>query len=96
MTAIRIAIAATLLAAVAGCSKPSGGPGGLSSAPASAASLAPPPAQASSAPSEAASATPSQGLVLTPEDAEDAAEHRITEQNLESELDRLEREIQAE
>jgi hypothetical protein len=34
--------------------------------------------------------------VPTPEDVEDAAEHRITEQNLESELDRLEREIQAE
>jgi hypothetical protein len=36
------------------------------------------------------------GSVLTPEDAEDDAAHRITEQNLESELDRLEREIQAE
>ncbi|RYZ07925.1 MAG: hypothetical protein EOO73_09495 [Myxococcales bacterium] len=34
--------------------------------------------------------------VLTPEDAEEDAAHRITEQNLESELDRLEREIQAE
>jgi hypothetical protein len=39
---------------------------------------------------------PSDAPVLTPEDVEDAAEHRITEQNLESELDRLEREIQAE
>jgi hypothetical protein len=45
---------------------------------------------------EAPSAAPGGGPVLTPEDAEDAAEHRITEQNLESELDRLEREIQAE
>ncbi len=36
------------------------------------------------------------GSVLTPEDAEEDAAHRITEQNLESELDRLEREIQAE
>jgi hypothetical protein len=40
--------------------------------------------------------TPGPDSVLTAEDAEDAAEHRITEQNLESELDRLEREIQAE
>jgi hypothetical protein len=40
--------------------------------------------------------SPSARPVLTPEDAEDDAEHRITEQNLESELDRLEREIQAE
>ena len=32
----------------------------------------------------------------TPEDAEEDAAHRITEQNLESELDRLELEIQAE
>jgi hypothetical protein len=34
--------------------------------------------------------------VPTPEDVEDDAAQRITEQNLESELDRLEREIQAE
>jgi hypothetical protein len=34
--------------------------------------------------------------VLTPEDVEPDTERRITEQNLESELDRLEREIQAE
>jgi hypothetical protein len=34
--------------------------------------------------------------IPTPEDAEDDAAQRITEQNLESELDRLEREIQAE
>jgi hypothetical protein len=34
--------------------------------------------------------------VLIQEDAEDDAARRITEQNLESELDRLEREIQAE
>jgi hypothetical protein len=45
---------------------------------------------------EAPSAAPAVTPVLTPEDVEDAAEHRITEQNLESELDRLEREIQAE
>jgi hypothetical protein len=48
------------------------------------------------------SASAAQGLaagaspVLTPEDLESETEHRITEQNLESELDRLEREIQAE
>jgi hypothetical protein len=36
------------------------------------------------------------GPILTPEDVEPETEHRITEQNLESELDRLEREIQAE
>jgi hypothetical protein len=39
---------------------------------------------------------PSAGPVLTPEDVEAETEHRITEQNLESELDRLEREIQSE
>lgn len=45
--------------------------------------------------SEAPSAI-SPAPVLTPEDAEEDAAHRITERNLESELDRLEREIQAE
>lgn len=84
---------ALLLAAspwlVAGCSKPSGDTAGPS-----ATALTPPsPSQATElAPSTGPNARP----VLTPEDAEDAAEHRITEQNLESELDRLEREIQAE
>lgn len=34
--------------------------------------------------------------VLTPEDMEPGTERRITEHNLESELDRLEREIQGE
>jgi hypothetical protein len=41
-------------------------------------------------------ASPSAGPILTPEDVEPETERRITEQNLESELDRLEREIQAE
>lgn len=50
-----------------------------------------PPPAVSEAPS-AENAAP----VLTPEDAEEDAAHRITERNLESELDRLEREIQAE
>jgi hypothetical protein len=54
-----------------------------------------PPAVPSLTP-EAPSASPTAGPVLTPEDAEEDAGHRITEQNLESELDRLEREIQAE
>jgi hypothetical protein len=45
---------------------------------------------------DASAVSPRDPPVPTPEDVEDAAEHRITEQNLESELDRLEREIQAE
>jgi hypothetical protein len=55
-----------------------------------------------SAPSASTAAVPAPGLgpepspVLIPEDADDDAARRITEQNLESELDRLEREIQAE
>ncbi len=58
--------------------------------------------QASGAASPAISLTPgpnwsvSASAVPTPEDVEDDAARRITEQNLESELDRLEREIQAE
>lgn len=52
-----------------------------------------PPAPPAPALQASASSEPS---VLTPEDAEEDAAHRITEQNLESELDRLEREIQAE
>lgn len=50
----------------------------------------------SSAPPASEAPLPSAGPVLTPEDVEAETEHRITEQNLESELDRLEREIQAE
>lgn len=78
--------------AVSGCSRPGGDGTGSSAAPTA-------PGVPLSAPSltpDAPSATPSGGPLLTPEDAEDDAEHRITEQNLESELDRLEREIQAE
>lgn len=59
-----------------------------SSAPLVGASVthAPPPAPPSA----------SSGISIpTPEDAEEDAAHRITDQNLESELDRLEREIQA-
>jgi hypothetical protein len=51
---------------------------------------------ASSAPSTSEAPLGSAGPVLTPEDVEAETEHRITEENLESELDRLEREIQAE
>ena len=92
-----VALASLLLVAV-GCSKAQDGGAGASGAPASAkaaVTTAPPRAEpASAATASAPSAGPSP--VLTPEDAEDDAAHRITEQNLESELDRLEREIQAE
>jgi hypothetical protein len=60
-------------------------------APPPSAPFAPGPAAGSAdAPGSAA------GPILTPEDVEVETEQRITEQNLESELDRLEREIQAE
>jgi hypothetical protein len=51
---------------------------------------------ASSGPPTSEAPLGSAGPVLTPEDVEAETEHRITEENLESELDRLEREIQAE
>ena len=51
---------------------------------------------ASSGPRASEAPLGSAGPVLTPEDVEAETEHRITEENLESELDRLEREIQAE
>ena len=51
---------------------------------------------ASSGPRASEAPLGSAGAVLTPEDVEAETEHRITEENLESELDRLEREIQAE
>jgi hypothetical protein len=84
-----------LASLVAACSRSSGdsatGSGSGSSAP-----LAPPPALPASSLASAPAVAPGPDSVLTAEDAEEAAEHRITEQNLESELDRLEREIQAE
>ena len=84
-------LAAGLLVAC-GCSRPSSGESSGAAEGSSSRPLAP-----ASAPAPAAvSASPSALAVPTPEDAEDAAEHRITDQNLESELDRLEREIQAE
>lgn len=92
---LRVACALTFSGLALACSRPSGDAtaGSGSSAP-----LSPPPVLAApslgSAPSVAL--PPAPDSVLTAEDAEEAAEHRITEQNLESELDRLEREIQAE
>ncbi len=86
----------SVLCLVWGCSRPSSGdgPSPPPSASAPAAPLASPlPGSAATA---AAPTSPSKDLVLTPEDAEVDAAHRITDQNLESELDRLEREIQAE
>jgi len=85
-----LASALVLTSLAAGCSKPSAD----ASPSASPVAATPPPPAASLA--SAPSVDPSLDSLLTPEDAEDAAEHRITEQNLESELDRLEREIQAE
>ena len=80
----------SLLALVAlACSRSSGDP-----APQRAASGSPTAGLGAQGASEAP--LPSAGPVLTPEDVEAETEHRITEQNLESELDRLEREIQAE
>ena len=77
------------LLAILGCSRGSGDPpqdGGPGKSSAS-----PPAAAAPAAPSTAGSAT-----LPTPQAVENDAVHQITEQNLESELDRLEREIQAE
>jgi hypothetical protein len=83
------ALAALLSLPVAGCSRPSDDlPRGQGTARVQPA----PPLSASAAQKLEAGVSP----VLTPEDVESETEHRITEQNLESELDRLEREIQAE
>ncbi|HEX2874681.1 MAG TPA: hypothetical protein VHP33_25695 [Polyangiaceae bacterium] len=75
------------------CSR-SSGDGATASA--TSAPLAPAPALPAPSLGSAPALAPDPDSVLTAEDAEEAAEHRITEQNLESELDRLEREIQAE
>ena len=74
-----------------GCSRPSGD----ASPSSSSAPLTAPTATSALSPTASVPSL-NDSSVLTPEDVEDAAEHRITEQNLESELDRLEREIQAE
>ena len=76
-----------------GCSRSSAdGTAGASSSP----PLAPTPVLTAPSLPSTPSVAAGPDSVLTAEDAEEAAEHRITEQNLESELDRLEREIQAE
>lgn len=74
-----------------GCSRPTG------DAPrADGSAVAGPPATQTASAAQGPATGASAGPVLTPEDVEAETEHRITEQNLESELDRLEREIQAE
>ena len=79
------------LVALLGCSR-SGGDSAPDTRAGSAQSQPRPPL-----PSSAEAPSPDEGgSVLTPEDAEEGAAQRITEQNLESELDRLEREIQDE
>lgn len=99
MSGARWLIASGLVAfgLAAGCSRRSDGGEGATAATAGASStLLPTPRTASAAPG-VVSASPGAVLpVPTPEDAEEDAAHRITDQNLESELDRLEREIQAE
>jgi len=77
---------------LAGCSRSPSGDAPQPDAEARGSASAP---RAAPTPSEAAPA-PVAGPILTPEDVEQETEQRITEQNLESELDRLEREIQAE
>lgn len=93
MTQLRARTLVALLSfAVAGCSRPTGdAPQGDGSAV-----VRPAPPLTASAAAEGPSGALSAGPVLTPEDVEPETERRITEQNLESELDRLEREIQAE
>jgi hypothetical protein len=88
----RALVALLGLASIAGgCSRPGND---APHADGSAISRPAPPLTASAA--EGPAGVLSAGPVLTPEDVEPETEQRITEQNLESELDRLEREIQAE
>ncbi len=91
----RVAAALALASVVAACSR-SSGDGATGAVSGASAPLPPTPALPVPSLGSAPTVTPGPDSVLTAEDAEDAAEHRITEQNLESELDRLEREIQAE
>ena len=97
--ASRLSLGAAGLLALASlgpaCSR-SPGDGTASSGSGMPAPLSPPPALPAASLASTPSVAPGPDSVLTAEDAEEAAEHRITEQNLESELDRLEREIQAE
>jgi hypothetical protein len=86
----RRSLSLMLAVLLAGCSKPSpDGPAPEASQARAPVSIYP----SGSAPEAPGSTAPP---ILTPEDVEAETEHRITEQNLESELDRLEREIQAE
>jgi hypothetical protein len=89
---LRLAVGVGFLFGLAlACSRPKeDAPQAASATPASPSTGAPTLPSAPTAP-----AAPGAGLP-TPEDVEDDSAHRITEQNLESELDRLEREIQAE
>lgn len=73
-----------------GCSRPSSEQGSRPERAGSATASGPRAAAA------AAEATTDGGPIPTPEDVEAETEQRITEHNLEQELDRLEREIQAE
>jgi len=78
-----------LLVSAAACSRhEAAGSGG---GPSASVSLTAPPASPT-----AAEPSPSALRPATSEDADESAAQRITEQNLETELDRLEREIQAE
>lgn len=78
------------LCALIACSRPKD-----DAAPHSSAPLPPHPPGASVAVS-ALPPPPATAELPTPEDEEEDSAHRITEKNLESELDRLEREIQGE
>lgn len=93
MKAVAIASFA-LVALIAGCSKPEPPPEPAVSATASSATEAPAPA--ASAPAAAASAdtapADNDGLELQ-EDLEDRATQEVTAQNLDSELDKVEKEI---
>ena len=96
-TRLRLGMAGLLaLAGLATACSRSSGDGTTTSGSGSSTPLAPPPVLPAPSLASAPSVAPGPDSVLTAEDAEEAAEHRITEQNLESELDRLEREIQAE
>lgn len=88
------ALLLTTLCLTLGCSRPNKDDGALRSA----APPLPNPQSPSAAPAAiSALPAPTGTLALpTPEDDEEDSAHRITEKNLESELDRLEREIQAE
>jgi hypothetical protein len=83
---LKRALAGCLFSVLLGCSRPESAPA-AGSQPNSSAKT---PRAISAAPSLVPSSA------LTPPDVEDDAAQHITEQNLESELDRLEREIQAE